>query len=268
MTLSDALYAVILGVVQGIAEFLPVSSSGHLVICGELIQRWTGRAIDPEGDLRMNIALHIGTLFSILVIYRAELWELRRRPRVVAGIVIATLPLVVIALTPLKDWVEAAFQTPLVAGVGLLVTAALLAVGQRFERDADALDQLTPGGALAVGLFQAVAIVPGISRSGSTISGGLLIGLRREAAAAFSFLIAIPAIGGASVLMAKEVLERPTSLRDWPLWLLGGAVAFAVGLLALRWLIRLITRRRLHWFAWYCAAAGTATIVWQLLERS
>ena len=259
--------AVILGIVQGIAEFLPISSSGHLVIVGALIHEWTGRTVDPDANLRMNLALHVGTLFSILWVYRHELLSLVNRPGVCVAIVVATLPLVVIGLTPAIDWLDEIFNTPLLAGCGLLVTAVLLTAGQRLERQTGTIDLLRPAGALGIGLFQAVAILPGISRSGSTIAGGLIVGLRRESAATFSFLIAIPAICGAAVLLAKDILAESRGDQAVSVLLLGAIVSFGVGLLALRWLIRLLSQGKLHWFACYCAVVGVATIVWQLTSN-
>jgi len=263
--------AVVLGAVQGVAEFLPISSSGHLVILGELIQRSTGREVDPESNLRMNVALHVGTLLSIFWVYRRDLWSLRKQPKVVAAVILATLPLVAIGLSPLKDTVEAGFNTPLIAGCCLLVTAGLLASAHRFETERLALDDLSPWRAGAIGLFQAIALFPGISRSGSTISGGLLMGFRRDVAANFSFFIAIPAIAGAAILTLKDALAEPDEVAAGSGYelgpiLLGTLVSFAVGLLALRWLLRLISQRRLLWFAWYCAAVGSLTILWQLIE--
>jgi undecaprenyl-diphosphatase len=262
--------AVVLGAVQGVAEFLPISSSGHLVILGELIQRLSGREVDPESNLRMNVALHVGTLMSILWVYRRDLWELRKRPKVVLAIIVATLPLVVIGLSPLKDLLTQGFDTPLIAGCCLLVTAGLLASAHRWETNARPLEDMTPLRAGVIGLFQAVALFPGISRSGSTISGGLLLGFRRDVAANFSFFIAIPAIAGAAVLLLKDALTETQPAATGYAWgpiLLGTLVSFLVGLLALRWLLKLISMRRLHWFAWYCAAVGTLTILWQVIER-
>ena len=262
--------AVVLGAVQGVAEFLPISSSGHLVILGELIQRLSGREVDPEANLQMNVALHVGTLLSILWIYRRDLWELRKRPKIILAIIIATLPLVAIGLSPLKDFFMKGFETPLIAGCCLLITAALLASAHHFETNARPLEDLTPLRAGLIGLFQAVALFPGISRSGSTISGGLLLGFRRDVAANFSFFIAIPAIAGAAVLMLKDVFteEAPPATAGYGVgpMLLGTLVSFVVGLVVLRWLLKLISQRRLIWFAIYCAIVGTLTIIWQLAE--
>ena len=261
---SEYLNAIILGVIQGIAEFLPISSSGHLVIANEFLQSSSGSKIG-QGGFALTLALHIGTLLSILVVYRHDLKQILGRRHLCVGIIAATMPLVAIDLIPsLLDWVEAAFENTLAAGFGLLVTAAVLAVGQRWARDSWSLDELPVSSALLVGLFQAVALIPGVSRSGTTIAGGLLTGLNREAATTFSFLIAIPAISGAACLLILKALKGEAMGTAPGALLLGGAVAFLVGVVALRWLIRLVSQGRLQWFSWYCAAAGTATIAWQL----
>jgi undecaprenyl-diphosphatase len=264
MPVWDYINAIILGIIQGITEFLPISSSGHLVIAGELL--------DQHENFQMTVALHVGTLFSILVVYRDDLKLLLTRRRVCQAIVLATLPLVAIGLClsmseQIKSLLDALFSNVLLAGCGLLVTAGVLVVGQRMERSSQALEEITTRQAVIVGLFQAMALVPGISRSGSTIAGGLICGLRRDAATTFSFFIAIPAIAGGGVLAAKEVWEGNGSGSSVGVLLVGASVAFVVGLFALRWLIRIVSQQRLHWFAWYCAAAGTATIVWQLGQQ-
>jgi undecaprenyl-diphosphatase len=263
---STWLEAIILGIVQGITEFLPISSSGHLVIIGELIRRGTGEPLDPEANLQLNIALHAGTLLSILWVYRTDLLALPRRPWLCLAIVVATIPAAVIGL-PAKDAIETAFSTPLLAGACLWITAGLLIAGQRGERGDRDLGELSQTRAAVIGCFQAVALLPGVSRSGSTIAGGLLVGLKREAAAAFSFLIAIPAIGGATLLMFLDVLEAGGTRSDPRVLLAGAATACIVGVLSLRLLIRIVVARKLHWFACYCAVAGTATVIWQVAER-
>jgi len=220
----------------------------------------------------MTVALHVGTLFSILVVYRDDLKLLLSRQHVCRAIVLATLPLVAIGLClsmseQIKLLLDALFSNVLLAGCGLLATSAILVAGQQLEKSKQALDEITTRQAILVGLFQAMALVPGISRSGSTIAGGLIGGLRREAATTFSFFIAIPAIAGGGALAAKEVWEGNGGGSSVGALLIGAAVAFVVGLFALRWLIRLVSQQRLHWFAWYCAVVGTTTIIWQLSAR-
>lgn len=265
--MMEYLHAVILGVVQGIAEFLPISSSGHLVISDALLRQLSDGEM-PEARATMNIALHFGTLVSIVIVYFDSLWKLRNNFRTQVLVVVATLPIGIIGLL-LKDFVDQNFQAPLVAGCALLFTAGFLWFGQRLQANENATDHLTIGAALGIGIFQAIAIVPGISRSGSTIAAGLACGLKREAAARFSFLIAIPAIGGASVLELKDLLagEKPFT-GDLVALILGMLVSCVVGLLALNWLIRIVAKDKLHWFAIYCVVIGGATITWQVLASA
>lgn len=260
----EIVQAIILGIVQGIGEFLPISSSGHLVIVGELLGQITGTSGDNSEKLLLNVTLHAGTLFSILVVYRNEVWKLRLQPRVCILIVLASIPAAALGIL-FKDVFVQVFETPLVAGIALFVTAGLLLAGHRLESNELDYDRLSPGGAFIIGVCQAAALIPGISRSGSTISGGLVLGLKREAAAAFSFLMAIPAIGGAALLEGVDVLTGEIVLKEPAALMAGGITAFLVGLITLRWLVALIARGRLYWFAWYCVAAGTATVVWQLM---
>lgn len=263
---SELIQAIILGIVQGVAEFLPISSSGHLVILQQPLERWLGSESEGADRLTLNVALHFGTLMSIVVVYRSDLLRLLREPRDIVPIVVATVPIVIVGFT-LKDWIEEHLQTPLVAACGLFVTAALLVLGQRLEREDGSHDRVTLLAAVVIGVFQAVAIVPGISRSGSTIAGGLLVGLRRGTAATFSFLIAVPAILGATVLTAADAWsQRGSAGLSAGAIGVGIVVSFVVGLLSLGILLRLISRRKLHWFAVYCVAVGIATVVWQTVS--
>jgi undecaprenyl-diphosphatase len=261
----EILHAIILGIVQGVGEFLPISSSGHLVIVGAILDQSAGTESDAASKLLMNVVLHAGTLFSILIVYRNELLKLRLQPRVCLLIVLASVPAGLLGVFA-KDLFAEVFATPLIAGIALFVTAALLVGGQKLERNELDYNQLSFGKALAIGCFQAAALVPGISRSGSTISSGLALGLKREAAAAFSFLMAVPVIGGAVLLEAKDVIFGDLIIGDPVPLVVGGITAFVVGLLTLRWLVALIAKGRLYWFSYYCVAVGTATICWQLIE--
>jgi undecaprenyl-diphosphatase len=257
------LETIFLGIIQGIAEFLPISSSGHLVIVEAVLEALTGRHVDPESNLQLNIALHFGTLLSIVVIYFRDLMQILWKPRVILAIGVATAPLVLVAI--FKDWYEAA-NTPFVAGIGLCVTATLLFLTPRIDGGTRGLDDIRLRDALVIGLFQMVAPLPGVSRSGSTIVAGLLTGLNRETAAKFSFLIAIPAILGATVFELKDVLEDPQaqSLATGPV-LAGTVVSFAVGLASLKLLLRLISSRKLIYFGWYCLCMGWIVLTWQIV---
>lgn len=262
---AEYLEAILLGVIQGITEFLPVSSSSHLMICSELIHSGNGKKFDSESSSQMTVALHLGTLFSILVVYRKDLLPAFRNVRLVGAILLTTLPLVVVALFA-KDFIDKELQTSLVAGCGLLVTAGFLAISQRASSGEKTAETLGWWSVLLVGLSQAMAIIPGISRSGSTISSGLLCGLRKEEAARFSFMIAVPAIAGAVILKTRDMLKGEGGAHSLDVLFVGILVSFLVGVVTLRGLIRLVTNSKLYWFAWYCAAVGSATIIWQLIK--
>ena len=259
----EILEAVILGIVQGIGEFLPISSSGHLVIAGELLELVTGNKKENDEKLLLNVVLHAGTLGSILVVYWKEVWELRVQPRVCMMLVLASIPAAFLGFT-MKDYFEQVFATPLIAGVALFGTAGLLILGQRLEKSELNYEDLPLRKSFLIGLFQAGALIPGISRSGSTIAGGLMLGLQRKSAAAFSFLMAIPVIGGAVLVEMRDIFKGETVVGSPVALIVGAVVSFVVGLVCLKWMVGLIAKGKLHWFAYYCVAVGTATVVWQL----
>lgn len=245
----------ILGAVQGLTEFLPISSSGHLVIVESLLNR-------PAVDV--NIVLHGGTLLTILIHYRRTLLDLvQSRRRLAAWVLLGTIPAGVAGLVVKKQF-EHLLESPLLAGAMLFVTGGLLLSARRRSGDGKSLDELTPWDALWIGLFQAAAILPGVSRSGSTVVAGMKRGLDARSAADFSFLLAVPVIGGACLLEAKDLLTEGGGATPLPLLLFGAAVSCVVGLFALRWLIAWLVRDRLHWFAGWCFAVGAAVVLWQV----
>lgn len=248
------LEAILLGIVQGITEFLPISSDGHLLI----VEHWLGRKVD---NVAINVALHAGTLLSIVVVFYRDLVATLRKPRLMAAIVVATLPLIPFGLF-FKRIVDETLNTLPAAGAGLLITSAFLFLATRVREGTRTLGEVTAWDGLVVGLFQVLAPAPGISRSGSTILGGLLTGLTRDAAARFSFLIAVPAICGALVLYSKKLLkgEDGEALAIGPL-AVGAAVSFVVGVAAIKMLMAVVVRRKLEGFAWYCLLLGSAVLV-------
>jgi undecaprenyl-diphosphatase len=273
----EQLHVIILGIIQGIAEFLPISSSGHIVIADAILAELPGDGKLPDTN-DLNIALHAGTLLSILVVYWRRIVRLLGADRrVIPMIVVATLPVVVSGLI-LSKYFRHWLDNPLLAGCMLPITGLLLLWAARRPVGDDDYTQLTYGKALAIGLFQAVAPLPGISRSGTTIAAGLAVGLSRQAAATFSFLLAIPAIGGAILLeIWKLISDKPSDSltpgttapllsSSGTLLALGAAVSFLVGLLALCWLIRWLEKGRIQYFAYWCIPVGFAVIVWQLVR--
>ena len=249
----------VLAVVQGFAEFLPISSSGHLVIVAALLSD------DPKhlevSDV--NIVLHFGTLLSIVVFYWQRIRSLLTQDRRVVGLLIlGTIPAVVVGL-PIKKWGEFLLEDPALAGLLLFVTAGVLLIVSRLRHSDRSYSDLSAGRAFLIGAAQAVAILPGISRSGMTIATGLGLGLSRQSAATFSFLLAIPAIGGATLLEIKDMISDPSGHQTPILHLFVGAtVSFVVGLFALWWLVRWLERGRLIPFAIWCIAMGLL-VVWR-----
>lgn len=254
----QVLQIILLAIVQGIAEFLPISSSGHLVILGALMGNLTE---SPT----LEVILHAGTLGSILVVFwRRILNLLSSDRRVIPLLIIGTIPAVIVGLT-IKTQFESILRNPILAGAMLLVTATMMLIlGKLKPRDGE-YQSLSYIGALIIGTFQAVAILPGISRSGSTILGGRLLGLKNEDSVTFSFLLALPAICGATILTMKDVVEQfndeQTLEYSITHLLMGATISFLVGIAALKWLIRWSQSNRLHWFAWWCYPAGLGVLI-------
>ena len=258
----------VLAVVQGITEFLPISSDGHLVLIAPLL---FGSGTEVPRMLDLTIGLHLGTLGSILLFYRRRIARLFFEDRRVAVlIVLGTIPavaLVLVAKLLLDDLFEPILQSKLVAGFMLPVTGLALLYSLHAGTGSCDYRELTPAQTLLIGIAQALAILPGLSRSGSTIATGLLLGMSRSASASFSFLLAIPALAGAGAYEGLSLLKEGAHLSTSPLNLMiGVAVSFVVGLAALQTLDKLLQRGRLHYFGWYCIALGIVVIAWQVLS--
>ena len=257
------LQIVLLAIIQGIAEFLPISSSGHVVVVAALFRR-LGHPMQEM--VTLNIVLHLGTLGAILVFYWGRIWRLLGEDRrIVPLLAVGTIPAVIVA--PSRWWLEGALESPTLAGCMFLVTGAMLALSPRTRLGQLDCRGMTYGQALLIGLFQALAVLPGISRSGATIVAGLGCGLKREEAAAFSFLLAIPIIGGAGLVELVGVLLEPSGAPQIGLLGLGAGLSFAVGLASLAWLLGWLRKGRLHHFAWWVIPLGVAVIAWGLLAR-
>lgn len=249
----SVLEIVILAIVQGIAEFLPISSSGHLVILGAFL------GLKDENPT-LEIILHAGTLGSIFVIYWKRIRDLlMHHQRVIPLLAVGTIPAGILGVA-IKTQAQWLLGSPALAGAMLIVTGGLLLLLKWLPEGDTEYAKMSYAGALAIGCFQAFALLPGLSRSGATIVGGRIAGLTREDAVTFSFLLAIPAILGASVLSAKDLLSGGTSGEQFGLLALGAALAFGVGIFALRWLIRWTQQGRLYLFAAWCIPAGIAVL--------
>jgi len=253
--------SLLLGVVQGLTEFLPVSSSGHLVI----IEAILNGGHPPQDGLLFNVVLHAGTLAAVFVVFWNRIWRLLGQDRRGIGLLfVGSLPAVAVGLQ-VKYLVPELLASPLLAGLMLLVTGGMLLASMRLPPGETEYQHMSYGDAFRIGCFQAAAIVPGISRSGATIVAGMMSGLRRDAAATFSFLLAIPVIGGATILETAELAADGTPSAAVTLLVIGAATSFAVGYLALKWLLVWLRHGHLHYFAYWCLPVGVGVVVWQII---
>lgn len=261
------LAVIILAIIQGLTEFLPVSSSGHLVVVNAIMES-LGR--EPVRDLvEVEIVLHLGTLLAVLVYYRREILQLFTSDRrVIPLLIVGTIPAAIIGIYIKKGLPEETtnflLANPLIAGFGFPITAALLWWSTRISRDANDYQQLTWLDTLKIGGLQAVALLPGISRSGATIAGGLAVGLKRESAATFAFLLAIPAIGGGGLLEMLEAYKEGATGTPIVNLAVGFVVSMLVGLASLALLMRFVKSGKLMVFVYYLVPLGIAVIIWQM----
>jgi len=260
------LTAALLGVIQGLTEFLPVSSSAHLILA-RFFFGWEA----PEFGLAFDVALHVGTLAAILVYFyddvRAMIVALPSALSADAGvpgrlirlIAIGTVPAIVAGLL-FNDYVETQLRTPMVAAIALAAGAVLMLVAERATRASRDEAGLTMADAALIGLAQACALVPGVSRSGSTIAIGMLLGVRRESAARFTFLLAIPAILAAAGKESIELRHMHPDAHLLTLFAVGALVSAVVGYLTIKYFLRFLARHRLDVFAYYRLALAAVTL--------
>ncbi len=271
------IFSLIMGLVQALTEFLPVSSSGHLSI----LQNLFGVEQVGEIGLLFDVMLHFGTLISVVIMYRREIWDMikaffglfrRRREgdapksdqergsaRLILLLVVAALPLFVILLV--KDYIESLYDSLLFVGLALIVTGALLFIssrvkpGEKNEKSATILD------AFLVGCIQVVATAPGISRSGSTITAGLLRGFDRDFAVRFSFILSIPTVLGANFLTLVDAIKEGIDVSMLPIYFAGVVVAAVVGCFAIKLVRFLVSKGKFGGFAYYCWIVGAAVVI-------
>ena len=263
------LVAALLGIVQGLTEFLPVSSSAHLI----LARAFFGWDADVFG-LAFDVALHAGTLVAVLAYFRSDVAAMiaaapgaltaRGGPgRLARLIVIGTIPVVIVGVL-FADWLEANLRTPAVIAVTLAVGGIALLAAERVGRGRRTEVALSAGDVVLMGTAQSTALVPGMSRSGSTIAMGMFLGMTRESAARFSFLLGIPAIGAAAAKEGVHLLRMGISGTEMGLFAVGMVTSAVVGYLTIKYFLRFLAGHRLDVFAYYRLALAAATVIWLL----
>ncbi len=274
------LSSILLGLIQGVAEFLPISSSGHLAIAEHLLGQTN--IVVPEF---FDVLLHLGTLVAVFAAYWQDVREMvvefftgvrdlahgttptpvPPARRLILLIIVGTLPLFVVL--PIKDLVEGLADNMYFVAGALLVTGLLLFACDRVKKGRKTEKSATIVDVLLVGAAQAIATCPGISRSGTTITAGCFVGFDRKFAVRFSFLLSIPAILGANILSLKDAFDAGINWPEVPIYLVGVAVAAVVGYACIRLLKMIADKGRFGWFAYYCWVVGAATLVLTLIQK-
>jgi len=250
----DIYHAVILGIIQGITEFFPISSSGHLVILQNLFGL-------EEPQMAFDIFLHIGTSAAVIIFFRKDILGLfRGDKKTLSLILIATIPTFIIGFF-FKDAVEGFFRSVRIAGYMLIVTGIWLGLASRISHIREGKKkELGPANSVMIGISQGVAVIPGISRSGATIATAMLLGIDKEKACRFSFLLSLPAILGAAALKAHKISTHLASA-EMLSYLAGGVVAMCAGLAAIKILLVMVRSDRFYFFSVYCLAAGILVLI-------
>ena len=264
------LHAVLLGLVQGLTEFLPVSSSGHLA----LLQHFFG--VKADEVLLFTVMLHVGTLVSVFIMYHKDIKDLctgkglrlAERPVRKLGVmmIVATIPTAVIGFA-FNDFFESLYSRILFIGIGFLITGTEMYIAEKIGSNSRDIENMSFGNAIFVGVMQGIAIYPGISRSGSTLVGGLAGGLKRDFAIRFAFLISIPSIFGSALLEGKDALEAGIDLSVLGPVAVGMAVAAVSGVLAIKAMIKVVSDKKLKYFSYYVWVLGAAVIIYSLAVR-
>ncbi len=280
----NILQAILLGAVQGLAEFLPISSSGHLAILQNLFH------IETDTGMLFDVLLHIGTLTAIFVVFWKDIAKLIleffgivadfirrfREPdlivlssayrRFVLLIIVSTIPTAILGFIG-RDFVEYASSTLLIPGIGLIITSILLFVCDRIGDGRKGIKKITYLNAFEIGIAQGVATIPGISRSGATISACLMLGIKKETAVKYSFIMSIPAVLGAAVLELKDAAGASVTGGTVIAYITGMVVAAVVGYFAIRVMINVVRRKRYLYFSIYCLVIGLVAIIGHIVTK-
>ncbi|MBU1208745.1 MAG: undecaprenyl-diphosphatase UppP [Proteobacteria bacterium] len=267
---SISVQALFLGVLQGLTEFLPISSSAHLILAPWFFG-WQNSLVD---SLTFDVALHAGTLVAILWYFWKDWVDLTRgffrivsrrkidnfQEKLIIYIVLSTIPAAVTGFF-LQEMIESSFRNPALIVLPLTIISFLIIYAEKRSQRSQPLEKLTLKDSLIIGLAQALALLPGVSRSGITIIAGLLRGYQREAATRFSFLLSTPAIAGAAFLQFGHVFS-PAVVREWPIFAIGFVSSGIVGYLAIAFLLRYVRQHTLNLFAGYRLALGAIVLFW------
>jgi undecaprenyl-diphosphatase len=268
--------SIILGIIQGLTEFIPISSSAHLVITKYLL----GWNIPNQEAFIFDVIIHLGTLIAVVIYFWKDIWKIIRA--VVTGIIerqpfkddssrlgwiiiLATIPAVVVGVL-FKSQVEQAFSKPIYSAIFLLVTALFLVLAEIIGHRRRQIEAMNWIDGLVIGLFQAVSLLPGISRSGSAITGGMIRDLDRQSSARFSFLLSIPAILGAALLTVVDLIKSHSLQVHISTLVVGFVVSAIVGYLAIRWFISYLGKRSLYIFAIYCVVVSIVVITLTIVK--
>jgi len=263
---SHLLTVILLGIVEGLTEFLPVSSTGHLILASELL------GYDASYWATFNVVIQLGAILAVVVLYWRTFWDVAiglfgKNPaswRFVANLLCAFLPSAVIGLA-LHHYIEALLGAPKVVAVALIIGGIAILLIERAIKPGtiEGVDRIPYARAMGIGFIQCLAMVPGVSRSGATIMGALSLGISRRTAAEFSFFLAIPTMLGATTLeVVKNHEALMTSAVNWTDIVLGFVVSFLVAIVVIKWFVGLVARHGFGTFAWYRIIAGTAALIW------
>ncbi len=289
----SVLESIFLGIVQGVTEFLPVSSSGHLAILENIFH------IETNGSMLFDIMLHLGTLVAVFIVYHKDIWNMIREALFMVGdifsnlhtfllnkihktslkykkivhnsyrkfvvlILVSTVPTGLIGVLG-KDIVEGAGETLLIPGICLLITGVLLLMAELKKEGNKTPKTVSYGNGLVIGAAQGLATLPGLSRSGTTIATCLFCGLERKFAVKYSFILSIPAILGAAVLEIKDVIAEPIQTSQIAVYAVGMVFAGVVGYICIKTMLIIVRKKKFHYFAYYCFAVGIVAIVGHFL---
>lgn len=272
------LHAIIMGIVQGLTEFLPISSSGHLVLAKFLLRADLG-----ANSAFFEVLLHVGTLIAVCCVYWKDVWSLIKEffilirdlfryfkdkkaiemypeRKMLLLVLVASAPTAILGLIIEKTLADVFMGSVLAVGLALLITAAILILSARIPEGRKQLKGIKYSDALFIGFVQGLAVTPGISRSGSTIVSGLCSGLKKEFAVRFSFLISLPAIAGAMLLSLKDLSGQDIAMNGLAYFI---ALIFsaAVGYVCIRWMLKLLKKNKLYYFGYYCAIIGIVAVI-------